>query len=226
MNIDLVIFDMAGTTVLDGDAVNQCLREALAAAGREVSQVDLSEVMGLAKPEAVRRLIEQTCDSEQLPERVTTIYADFMRRLTRYYQSDPAVSEVPGANDVFQRLKKRRIRVALDSGLPRVAVNSMLTRLGWDKSELIDATVASDEVKRGRPHPDMIQHLMKKVLVRDARRVAKVGDTPVDLLEGANAGCEMVIGVTSGTHSREQLEHFPHSHLLESVAELPALLGI
>lgn len=226
MNIDLVIFDMAGTTVLDGDAVNQCLREALAAAGREVSQVDLSEVMGLAKPEAVRRLIEQTCDSEQLPARVTTIYADFMRRLTRYYQSDPAVSEVPGANDVFQRLKKRRIRVALDSGLPRVAVNSMLTRLGWDKSELIDATVASDEVKRGRPHPDMIQHLMKKVLVRDARRVAKVGDTPVDLLAGANAGCEMVIGVTSGTHSREQLEHFPHSHLLESVAELPALLGI
>ena len=50
--------------------------------------------------------------------------------------------------------------------------------------------------------------------------------TPADLLEGANAGCGMIVGVTEGTHTREQLQLFPHTHLIGSVAELPALLGL
>ncbi len=35
MNVQLVVFDMAGTTVYDGDAVNVCLRGALQAADIE-----------------------------------------------------------------------------------------------------------------------------------------------------------------------------------------------
>jgi phosphoglycolate phosphatase len=46
------------------------------------------------------------------------------------------------------------------------------------------------------------------------------------LLEGHNAGCGLVIGVTEGTHTRAQLEPFPHTHLIGTVAELPALLGL
>jgi hypothetical protein len=33
-----------------------------------------------------------------------------------------------------------------------------------------------------------------------------------------------VIGVMTGSFSREQLQACPHSHILESVAEVPALL--
>ena len=42
---------------------------------------------------------------------------------------------------------------------------------------------------RGRPHPDMIHHLMRVLKVEDATRVAKIGDTPSDLHEGTAAGC-------------------------------------
>lgn len=66
---------------------------------------------------------------------------------------------------------------------------------------------------------------MRRTFVRDAWRVAKVGDTPADLQEGAAAGCRFVIGVTEGTHTAPQLRHHPHTHLLETIAELPALLG-
>ena len=69
----------------------------------------------------------------------------------------------------------------------------------------------------------MIRHLMKRLGVADARRVAKVGDTKADLEEGANAGCGAVVGVTTGSCSREQLRACPHTHILESVAEVPAL---
>jgi phosphoglycolate phosphatase-like HAD superfamily hydrolase len=89
---------------------------------------------------------------------------------------------------------------------------------------VIDADVTSDEVPRGRPHPDMIRRLMTRLSVQDPRRVTKVGDTKADLEEGANAGCGLVIGVTTGSYSRDQLQACPHSHILESVADVPALL--
>jgi phosphoglycolate phosphatase-like HAD superfamily hydrolase len=98
--------------------------------------------------------------------------------------------------------------------------------MGWQRDGLLDASIASDEVPRGRPHPDMIRRLMTQLGVADPVRVAKVGDTPADLQEGANAGCGRVIGVTSGTHTRAQLAGFPHTELIDSIAEIPSLLGI
>jgi phosphoglycolate phosphatase-like HAD superfamily hydrolase len=70
----------------------------------------------------------------------------------------------------------------------------------------------------------MIFRLMKSLGVTDAARVAKVGDTLADLEEGINAGCGLVIGVTSGSHSRMQLQLLAPAHIVESVSRLPALL--
>ena len=39
-----------------------------------------------------------------------------------------------------------------------------------------------------------------------------------------NAGAGFVVGVTTGSFTRSQLEAEPHTHILDSVAALPALL--
>jgi phosphonatase-like hydrolase len=226
MKIDLVVFDLAGTTVHDEDSVNRCLRAALAEAGLAVSAAAVNEVMGQPKPEALRLLIERSPLHDALSTQVDTIHADFVARMHRFYQEDPSVREIAGTSQTFARLKQGGIQVALNTGFSRDIVKVLLDRLGWVEHGLVDATVASDEVPRGRPHPDMIQHLMSLTGVPTAQRVAKVGDTPVDLLEGHHAGCGMVIGVTQGTHTREQLEPFPHTHLIGTVAELPPLLEL
>ena len=116
--------------------------------------------------------------------------------------------------------------MALNTGFDRSITRVILDRLGWSPSRLIDAVVSSDEVPRGRPHPDMIFSIMAQLGVADAKRVAKVGDTPADLHEGRNAGCGLIVGVTRGTHSRDELQPHPHTHLIETVAELPGILGI
>ncbi len=66
---------------------------------------------------------------------------------------------------------------------------------------------------------------MKRTGVTEVRRVAKVGDTPSDLLEGTAAGCGLVIGVTNGTHTRAQLAAYPHTHLIPGLERLLALLS-
>lgn len=220
--IELVVFDLAGTTVYDGDAVNVSFRAALAAAGVEVDPARVNAVMGLPKPAAIRVLVEGT----DLTAQVASIHDDFVGRMIQYYRSEPDVHEVPGASETFRRLKEAGIRIGVNTGFNRAITTVLLDRMGWPDAGLIDASVASDEVPRGRPHVDMIHSLMADVGVVDSARVVKVGDTPVDLAEGMNAGCSHVIGVTEGTHTREQLLPHPHTHLIGTVAELPALLGL
>jgi len=54
-------------------------------------------------------------------------------------------------------------------------------------------------------------------------QVALVDDTVLDLQAGWNAAVRWKIGVLSGAHTREQLEHAAHTHLLAGVGDLPAL---
>jgi phosphonatase-like hydrolase len=225
--IELVVFDMSGTTVYDGDAVNAAFRATLAAGGIDVDPAVVKTVMGLPKPEAIRILLERYGDPQSVnssPEHINAMHEDFTRRMCDYYANDPAIREVPGAAAAFATLRRADIKVALNTGFFRPIAEVLLARLGWACPVVIDADVTSDEVPRGRPHPDMIRYLMARLGITDPRRVAKVGDTRADLEEGSNAGCGLVIGVTTGSYSREQLQACPHSHIVESVAEVPALL--
>jgi phosphonatase-like hydrolase len=221
--IELVVFDVAGTTVHDGDAVGSSFRAALAGVGVAADPAAVNAVMGLPKPDAIRLLLAA---AGRVPAEVeaAAVHEDFVRQMRAHYATAPVVREVPGAAAAFAELRRAGVRVALNTGFSRVVLGVLLSRLGWHAPAVIDADVASDEVPRGRPHPDMIRLLMTRLGVRDPRRVAKVGDTRADLEEGTNAGCGLVVGVTTGTCTREELRAWPHSHLLESVAEVPGLV--
>jgi phosphonatase-like hydrolase len=229
----LVVFDMAGTTVQDDDAVNACLAAALAHAGVERSREDINAVMGLPKPRAIDRLldpldIEKPPDGEALRKtpdaaalrkmRVDAIHADFAERMIAHYKGS-ALREVEGASEVFKALKAAGVRVALDTGFDRRIANILLRRLRWIALGLVDITVTSDEVANGRPAPDMIIRAMALMGVGKPIEVAKVGDTPSDLYEGTNAGCGLVVGYTGGTHTHEQLAAAPHTHLISHLRQ-------
>lgn len=216
----LVVFDMAGTTLLDeGGLVNHCLREALHGAGVAVTAEQVNAVMGLPKPEAIRQLL--ICGSA---ERIAEIHTSFVTHITDYYRHDPRVAEIEGTSLVFVKLRAAGIKVALDTGFSRDIADVVISRLGW--RPLLDSSITSDEVVRGRPYPDMVEALMATFALTDPALVAKVGDTPSDLQEGTSAGCGWVIGVTQGSHTHAELSEHPHTHLIPTVTALPALFGI
>lgn len=226
MRIQLIVFDMAGTTVRDDDAVNLCLRDSLAAHCCVTTRDEVNEVMGIAKPVAIRTLLERRAGAGQAvsASAVELIHEDFLRRMIRHYQTSDAVEPMPCAVEVFRQLKAAGVKLALDTGFSRPIVNAILVRLGWHQGGLLDATVASDEVPRGRPYPDMVFKAMELTDVASVAAVAKVGDTPSDLQEGRAAGCGLVIGVTNGTHTAVQLAGHPHTHLIAGLHELSSLV--
>jgi phosphonatase-like hydrolase len=225
MSIQLVIFDMAGTTVRDDDAVNICLREALAPQFA-VSRDEVNAVMGLPKPTAIRMLAERkSAPGDHVSDKmVASLHERFLARMLEHYRREPGIRPMPHTSETFRQLKQAGIRIALDTGFSRPIVDAILERLGWKEGGLLDASVASDEVKQGRPHADLALRAMELTGVRNPKLVAKVGDTPSDLQEGTAAGCGLVIGVTNGSHTRDQLAAYPHTHLISSLQELPSLV--
>lgn len=221
--IQLVVFDIAGTTVHDGDAVRNAFMAATQHAGLAVEPLAIRHVMGLPKPVAIQRLLEAAQQPSD-PATVERIHADFVVRMQQYYATDQNVHEIEGARTVFETLRAAGIRVTLNSGFSRPIVDILLRRLGWDETGVLDGVLTSDEVLRGRPHPDMIQHLMAHFHIERSQQVAKVGDTQADLEEGTNAACGLVIGVTTGSYTREQLQEYPHTHIVESVRDVPKII--
>ena len=69
----------------------------------------------------------------------------------------------------------------------------------------------------------MIVLAMRRCGVTDADRLAVVGDTRLDLEAARNAGARWRIGVLTGAHDRVTLASAPHTHLLDSVRDLPSL---
>ena len=70
---------------------------------------------------------------------------------------------------------------------------------------LVDDWISSSEVEAGRPEPYMIEALMRIFDLNDASKVAKIGDSCLDVKEGKNAQLGLVIGVESGADNKEKL---------------------
>jgi len=224
MPIKLAVFDMAGTTVYDKGFVHQAFIKGMESQGFEAAHDEVNVLMGLHKPEAIRIMLERRMDAAAITEElVMKIHDVFEQNLVAFYSNDPSVREIDGASEVFQKLQANGIKVALDTGFGRVITDTIIKRMGWDKG-LIDASAASDEVEKGRPHPFMIQKIMAEVGVDNVAEIAKVGDTPVDLEEGTNTGCSLVIGVTSGAYAEDELKKHQHTAIVPSIKEAAELI--
>ena len=228
MAIELVVFDLAGTTVKDNQDVHRMLWQALSRHGVEISMDDATSVMGLPKPVAIRLLLEKRYKGSKplTSDWIKEIHHEFVRGMIHFYKTDPSVGEKPGVRKTFRKLKQSQLKIIVDTGFDRQITDPLLDRLGWKTERLIDGSVTSDEVVRGRPYPDLIFKAMEMTNVTDARHVAKVGDTISDLQEGDAAGCGWIIGVTTGAFSKELLQQQRHTHLIENIDEVLEILPI
>lgn len=224
--IELVVFDIAGTTVADNGNINEVFRTSFENAGiTNVDPTDVNRLMGYRKKEAIRRIVAQYKPGMENDEAlVEAIHEDFCNRMIGYYETTGDLRPLPFAENVFNELRSNDIKVALNTGFTRSITAPVLRRLGWDHSPLVQEVICSDEVPQGRPHPFMIEELMRRLGVVAAVNVAKVGDTTVDIQEGQNAGCGVVIAVTTGACTREELMTCQPDYIIGSLDLVPSLI--
>jgi phosphonatase-like hydrolase len=219
--LELVIFDLAGTTVEDHGEVPAAFTHALAEHGIVVTREQVKNVRGSSKRQALLQFIPPGPGQARLAEEV---YASFQAHLAKRYASE-GVQAIDGATLAFRLLRERGVRVALNTGFDREMTGLLLGALGWTDG-IVDAVVCGDDVTRGRPAPYLIFRTMETTGTSSVHRVATVGDTTLDLQAGYNAGVHWNIGVLSGAHDRQSLERVPYTHLLPSVAEVTRLWAV
>lgn len=221
--IRMVALDMAGTTVSDAGAVEEAFQAALDAVGLPAGAL-------MADPEDY---IRRTMGQSQI-----TVFTELLKgdrhsaeRANAAFEHafDQAVergevSAVNGAEQVFADLRRAGMRICLTTGFVPTTRDLVIATLGWEGA--IDLALSPADAGRGRPWPDMILTAVLRLRIDDVAEVAVVGDTSTDLVAGTRAGASLVIGVLSGAHSRRELAQAPHTHLIESVADLPELLGL
>jgi phosphonatase-like hydrolase len=221
--IKLVIFDLVGTTITDGGEIPETFLNVLAAHAIHVTPEDLNDVRGASKRLAMRSFLERRFPGYPNQAAVLSeqFFVEFCTRLAEHYERD-GVHPLPGAGETFAWLRRKGIKIAINTGFDRAITDLVLHRSGWDLAAF-SAVICADDVPQGRPAPYLIFRAIEAAGETSVRQVACVGDTVLDLQAGWNAGVHWNIGVLTGAHTRQQLERAPHTHLLEGVAELPSL---
>jgi phosphonatase-like hydrolase len=223
--IELVVLDMAGTTIDEGLQVYRVLAETAIAHGGSPSEADIARWHGSAKHEALRALLTPDGGTPPSDDVLHSVVADFRARLTAAYTEHPP-RPLPGVSEALADLRAAGIRIALNTGFDREIVDLLLSALGWEGDAVADAVVCGSDVPSGRPAPFMIFRAMEQLGITDVARVLVAGDTPRDLESGTNSGAAFVVGVLSGASDADELGAHAHTHLLPSVADVPGLLGL
>jgi phosphonatase-like hydrolase len=215
-DVELVCLDMAGTTVDDGTAVLDSFAVAVAEAGlhgadRDAAIAYATETMGSSKIEVFRAILGGD------EARARAANATFERAYDEVVARG-AVRAMPGAAELFAACRRDGVAVCLTTGFAPPTRDAILHALGWEAG--VDLVLSPADAGRGRPWPDMILTAVIRLEVGDVRSVAVAGDTTNDLWAGHRSGAAVVAGVLSGAHTAEQLGAAPHTHLLNSVADL------
>jgi phosphonatase-like hydrolase len=222
-SIGLVVLDMAGTTVADGGLVEQAFAAAAQELGVEPGSADhaakldyVRATMGESKISVFRHLFGDEALARQANVAFEKAYGELV--------DAGHIAPVPGAREAVEELRSDGLTVVLSTGFARVTQDAILDALGW--RELVELTLCpADAGGRGRPYPDMVlSAFLRTGVVDGVQEIAVAGDTAYDMKSGVRAGAGVVAGVLTGAHDAEALRGAGATHVLGSVAELPALL--
>ncbi len=221
--ISLVVFDMAGTTVNEDNVVYKTLQQSINKKGYDFSldQV-LAEGAGKEKLEAIRSILKVYA-RENDNSLADEIYEDFIALLSRAYENINVLPQ-PNAEELFRILRKKNIKIVLNTGYDADTAESLIEKLGWKKGVEYDSLITSSDVEKNRPDPEMIDLAMDIYGIQDSKSVVKVGDSIIDIEEGQNAGCGLSIGITTGAHTFQQLQSSNPDYIINNLIELVPII--
>jgi len=211
-----VIFDFDLTLADSTPAFDACHRFAAARLNLAPPSLDaIRRSIGTPLPIAVPRLY-----GPQLEGRVDAYIEVYQARADEVMSGLTVM--IPGAAEILRKLHDASLPLAIVSQKLRYRVEEVLIREGL--LDCFASVLGAEEVPAFKPEPGGL------LLALDRLGVARddaiyVGDTTIDADAASNAGLRFV-GVLTGSTTRSDFAPHASDALLDSVAELPDLLGL
>ena len=205
---DLIAFDWDGTLFDSTAIITRSIQEAVRDVGGTVpSDKDAAYVIGMALTQAL---------AHAAPDVPADKYPELGERYRYHYmahQNDLSLFE--GVLELLADLKPRHHWLTVATGKSRRGLDEVLHTV--QLKGVFDGSRTADETA-GKPHPRMLQELMREFGV-EPERTLMIGDTTHDLQMALNAGCASV-GVSYGAHEPEAFQALQPRHVAHSVREL------
>jgi len=221
--ITLACFGLIGTLVTDDGALELAFAEAIATQGvvsgtsayaRAMAQVHRAR--GQAPADILREVFP-----ENLP-RAQAAHLAFDHSLAAAV-GRRSITPMAGAEMVLTELAEAGCRICVITSLPRRELTGVLRATRW--RDLITAALSAEDVSRGCPFPDLALTAMLRAGVGDVRETAVIHATAAGVECGRRAGASLVVGVQSGPHPASRLRAAGATRVMDSVADLPPVLG-
>lgn len=208
-----VIFDLDGVLV-DSEPIHfAALNAVLCREGILLTEEENSEFLGLPPEEVWTRLIRRFS--------LRGLVQDYLKRyeeeVARALQ-DPLKSP-PFLPTLLQSLQEMRISLAIASSSRREWIESILNSL--DLQRYFPVVVSSDDVRRGKPHPEVYLTVARKLGMKPSECLA-VEDAPNGVLSAKRAGMDVAV---LRTPYLNQTSFPPADFVLDSLADLLALIN-
>lgn len=200
-----IIFDIDGTLLDTTEYIYQSFESSLAEHGHAlVDREEMSHIMGKSLGECyeiftglteVEHLIESHHNFQLANAALSVPYTKTLATLEKLKRAGLSIGAVTtrGGDTVYETLQ--------DSGI----------------QPLLDYVITVDDVTSPKPDPEGIYKNLNYLGI-DSSEAMMVGDSPVDILAGKNAGVKTV-GVTYGFHGDRIIECDP-DHVIDDIAEV------
>lgn len=219
---NLVIFGLSGTLIDYGrvSSINAFLNAFRDVGIKNITEHDIKHDIGIdinnhvhnllntpkLRAEYIRSNMHEPCN-EQINEITNMINSNILESVDCYSVTGPSVASLT------QWLHKQGIKIGVTTEYNMNVTERIIKNLELQGVH-IDKYVASDEVRIGRPEAWQAKMLMKKLGVShyDVNGI-KIGDTIVDIIEGAKLGfttCNVTMSSGEMGLHRSEIGNLPH----------------
>ena len=215
MSIRVVIFDFDGTLADTRKTIVLAKQETMRFAGLEVKDEETcASTIGYSAREGFKKLYPDITD-------------DVLDVLVPKYRStfDELVQKMPpelfpGTRQVLDSLKEKGYVRTIATARNKTSLYEFLD--GWGMTSEFSYILTGDDALPLKPNPDAVIKTLKDLSFQPEEALV-VGDMPMDVLMGKNAGA-FVCGVTYGNAKREELLESGADYVIDSICELPGVI--
>ncbi|MFH1397508.1 MAG: HAD family hydrolase [Candidatus Omnitrophota bacterium] len=209
-NIRLVIFDLDGTLVDAYQAIASSFNHTMRRL-KYIRQTDevIRRAVGLGDENLLRPFVKKT----DLKKALKIYRQDHKISLVKYSRLFPKVKEL------LRYLKMKGYKLAVASNRPTRFSHILIRHLGLKK--YFDYVLCADKLKTRKPHPQILNRIMRKFSVKPKEAVY-VGDMTVDAQAGRRAKV-MTVMVTTGSSAKKELKLEKPSYIIPKVWDLTGI---
>lgn len=216
--IKVVIFDFDGVLVDSNEAWADIFNKASKAAGvkKDFTYDDIRPHYGKPYVEVFKSAHPKFRENHDVMQ---VMYTNFINLATSDEFAD-SFKMIRGLKGTLGRLRKK-CRLAIGSGNSKGLLNGFLAKLGL--SSYFDFVVSGDDVKNGKPSPDMLLKIIDHFGV-SPREAVYVGDSGPDIIAAKRAKMRSV-AVLTGALSREEAQELGPDFIVNDVTRLQGVLS-